>query len=55
MGVKPLNMVIKMVECQPFKDSDRWVDAVKISDAEGKYTGNLETIQLARHTLFMDD
>lgn len=54
VGVKPLNMVIKMVECQPFKDSDRWVDAVKISDAEGKYTGNLGTIQLARHTLFMD-
>ncbi|RJP35000.1 MAG: nicotinate phosphoribosyltransferase [Actinobacteria bacterium] len=55
VGVKPLNMVIKMVECQPFKDSDRWVDAVKISDASGKYTGNLETIQLARHTLFLDD
>jgi nicotinate phosphoribosyltransferase len=55
VGVKPLNMVIKMVECQPFKDSERWVDAVKISDASGKYTGNLETINLARHTLFLDD
>jgi len=55
VGVKPLNMVIKIVECQPFKDSERWVDAVKISDATGKYTGNLETIKLARHMLFLDE
>jgi nicotinate phosphoribosyltransferase len=55
VGVKPINMVIKMVECQPFKNSDRWVDAVKLSDVSGKYTGNLETINLARHTLFLDD
>ena len=55
VGVRPLNMVIKMVACQPFKGSDRWVDAIKISDASGKYTGNRETIELARHTLFMDE
>lgn len=55
VGVKPLNMVIKMVACQPFRGSDRWVDAVKISDAEGKYTGDLETIRIARHMLFLDD
>jgi nicotinate phosphoribosyltransferase len=55
VGVEPLNMVIKMVACQPFKESDRWVDAVKISDATGKYTGNLDIIELARRTLFLDE
>ncbi len=55
VGVKPLNMVIKMVECQPFTDSYRWVDAIKISDDEGKYTGDRDTITLAREVLFMDD
>lgn len=54
VGVKPLNMVIKMVECQPFKDSERWVDAIKISDDSGKYTGDMDTIELARRILFMD-
>ncbi|NPV58797.1 MAG: nicotinate phosphoribosyltransferase [Actinobacteria bacterium] len=54
VGVKPLNMVIKMVACQPHYGSDRWVDAVKISDDEGKYTGAREAIELARKTLFLD-
>lgn len=55
VGVKPLNMVIKMVECQPFKDSDRWVPAVKLSDAIGKHTGDVEAIELAKHVLFLDE
>jgi len=55
VGVKPLNMVVKMVECQPFRDSERWVDAIKISDDSGKYTGDMDTIELARRILFMDD
>lgn len=55
VGVKPLNMVVKMVGCRPFKDPDRWVHAVKLSDAPGKYTGDLETIELARRTLHLDE
>jgi nicotinate phosphoribosyltransferase len=55
VGVKPLNMVIKMVECQPFRDSDRWLPAVKLSDASGKYTGDRETIELAKQILFLDE
>ncbi len=55
VGLKPLNMVIKMTACQPFYGSDRWVDAVKISDDQGKYTGARETIELARRTLFLDE
>ena len=55
VGVKPLNMVIKMVECRPFKDSDRWVPAVKLSDAAGKHTGDAEAIELAKHVLFLDE
>ncbi len=52
VGVKPLNMVIKMVACQPFKDSTKWVPAVKISDDAGKYTGDRAMIELARKTLY---
>ncbi len=52
VGVKPLNMVIKMVACQPFKDSTKWVPAVKISDDTGKYTGDRAMIELARKTLY---
>ncbi len=55
VGVKPLNMVIKMVACQPFYGSERWVDAIKISDDEGKYTGAREVIELARRTLFLEE
>ena len=54
VGVTPLNMVIKMVACQPFRDSQRWVDAIKISDAEGKHAGDPEAIRMARHLLFLD-
>ena len=55
VGVKPLNMVIKMVECRPFRDSERWVPAVKLSDVSGKYTGDRDTIELAKHVLFLDE
>ncbi len=54
VGVKPLNIVIKMVACQPFKGSDRWVDAIKISDDSGKHTGDRDAVELARRTLFLD-
>jgi nicotinate phosphoribosyltransferase len=55
VGVKPLNMVIKMVECRPFRESERWGPAVKLSDVSGKYTGDRDTIELAKHVLFLDE
>jgi nicotinate phosphoribosyltransferase len=38
VGVKPLNIVIKMVECA--HDGDYWVNAAKLSDDIGKNTGD---------------
>jgi nicotinate phosphoribosyltransferase len=47
-GVKPLNIVIKMDSVLIGTD---WVPAVKLSDEPGKYTGNKETIELAKKVL----
>lgn len=54
VGVKPLNMVIKMVACRPSPESNSWIPAVKLSDAKGKYTGDAEAIELARKILSLD-
>jgi len=44
-GVKPLNIVIKLSAV----DVDgRWVNTIKLSDDEGKYTGDPDTIDLAK-------
>jgi len=47
-GVKPLNIVIKMDSV--FINSE-WVPTVKLSDEPGKYTGDKETIELAKRIL----
>lgn len=44
-GVKPLNIVIKLSAVEV---NGRWVDTIKLSDDEGKYTGVPETIDLAK-------
>lgn len=49
-GVKPLNIVIKMIAAKPF-DSIEWIDTVKLSDEEGKHTGSAKAIKLAYDTL----
>ncbi len=41
VGVKPLNMVIKMFECKPQGGKEFW-PVVKLSDVEGKHTGDPE-------------
>lgn len=48
VGVKPLNMVIKLTECLI---NDRWVHTVKLSDDVSKNTGNADEIRLCKDTL----
>jgi nicotinate phosphoribosyltransferase len=49
VGVTPLNMVIKMVESKP--EGEEWIPTIKISDDEGKHTGNEKEIEVATHVL----
>ena len=50
VGVKPLNIVIKMVAAQP-NGQEPWVDTCKLSDVQGKNTGTTEAINLCKVTL----
>jgi nicotinate phosphoribosyltransferase len=45
VGVKPLNMVIKLTAVKP-AGYDRFVPAIKLSDSKGKYSGDPEEISL---------
>jgi nicotinate phosphoribosyltransferase len=49
VGLKPMNIVIKMVEA--FPDGGEWTPVVKLSDERGKYTGEEKTINLAKTIL----
>lgn len=49
VGVKPLNIVIKMSEAKP--EGQSWVSTVKLSDATGKYTGDEDSIKLCKGVL----
>ena len=44
-GVNPLNIVIKLFAVMI---DGRWLNTIKLSDDEGKYTGDPETIDLAK-------
>jgi nicotinate phosphoribosyltransferase len=48
MGVKPLNIVIKMTG---LKFDGQWVPTVKLSDVSGKHTGEQEAIQVCKSIL----
>ncbi|HCO67768.1 MAG TPA: nicotinate phosphoribosyltransferase [Dysgonomonas sp.] len=50
VGVKPLNIVIKLTEIKAAKKAP-YLHAVKLSDVNGKHTGNEKEIQLAKLTL----
>lgn len=50
VGVKPLNMVIKIIEAQYQSHMD-YVSTVKLSDVKGKYTGSEREIELCKQTL----
>jgi nicotinate phosphoribosyltransferase len=45
VGVKPLNMVIKLIAAKPTNNMD-YVPTVKLSDIEGKHTGDSKEIEL---------
>ena len=49
VGVKPLNMVIKMIEAKP--EGESWHKCVKLSDSEGKHTGDADEIKLSKQVL----
>jgi nicotinate phosphoribosyltransferase len=53
VGLKPMNIVIKMVEgCG---DGQQWTPVVKLSDEKGKYTGDEKMIKLAKTVLGIDE
>lgn len=49
VGLKPMNIVIKMTETCP--KNEEWIQVVKLSDEEGKHTGTEEMINLAKEVL----
>ena len=49
-GVRPLNIVMKLWECK-MTEKERWHPCVKLSDVDGKHTGEPEEIELAQRTL----
>mgnify|MGYP001602700241 CR=1 FL=1 len=49
VGIKPLNIVIKMTEAKPYQQD--WIPCIKLSDSEGKHTGNEKMIDLAKQVL----
>lgn len=50
VGVTPLNMVIKMSAAKP-TDEDEWIPTVKLSDSEGKHTGDQKMIETCKYLL----
>lgn len=53
VGVKPLNMVIKLSEVKPVPKAE-FLHAVKLSDVMGKNTGNKREIEICKLTLGID-
>jgi nicotinate phosphoribosyltransferase len=49
VGLTPMNIVIKLVEAYP--EGGPWTKVVKLSDEKGKYTGDADTIALAKTIL----
>ncbi|MNY00436.1 Nicotinate phosphoribosyltransferase 2 [compost metagenome] len=49
VGLKPMNMVIKLTETLP--QNKEWTPVVKLSDEKGKYTGEPKMIELAKTIL----
>ena len=49
VGLKPMNIVIKMTEALP--EAEPWTPVVKLSDVQGKHTGDEHTIELAKEIL----
>jgi len=50
VGVTPLNMVIKMSAAKPTPE-DEWIPTIKLSDANGKHTGDTKMIEVCKYLL----
>jgi nicotinate phosphoribosyltransferase len=53
VGIDPLNIVIKMIEAKA--DNQDWVPTIKLSDNQGKHTGDEESIRLCKGILNIKD
>jgi nicotinate phosphoribosyltransferase len=49
VGLKPVNIVLKMTEAQP--DGEHWTPVIKLSDEPMKHTGDERSIALAKAVL----
>ena len=49
-GVRPMNIVMKLWKCK-MTEKERWHPCVKLSDVDGKHTGEPEEIEIAQRTL----
>ncbi|MDD2513489.1 MAG: nicotinate phosphoribosyltransferase [Proteiniphilum sp.] len=49
-NIKGMNIVMKLFRCR-MTDKEQWQECVKLSDAEGKHTGNEREIRLVQETL----
>ncbi len=53
VGVKPLDIVIKMTGAKPERET-QFIPTVKLSDERGKYTGEKKEIEVCKNTLGVD-
>jgi nicotinate phosphoribosyltransferase len=53
VGLKPMNIVMKMTEALP--EAEPWTPVVKLSDIPGKHSGDEHTIELAKQVLSIKD
>lgn len=49
-GVQPMNIVMKLTAAK-LTEKKKWQKAVKLSDDQGKYTGDPDEVELAKRTL----
>ncbi len=54
VGVKALNIVIKLTDVKAHKNDPKYLKAVKLSDVEGKHTGDTKEIDLSLRTLGLE-
>jgi len=54
VGAKPLNIVIKLTDVKPEKKNKTYLKAVKLSDVQGKHTGDEKEIDLSLRTLGLE-
>lgn len=51
VGLKPMNIVLKMVDALP--EGQQWTPVVKLSDEKGKHSGSVEMIEQAKAVLMI--